>query len=144
MRLERLRAGIGALACVLGGCAGGGGNAAKPEAPAEEEPSIESLFQDPEPQLSKEPKASERLLPMCKTDESPPRFPRSSNGASFRAIVSFVIAKDGSASELCYQRVEGPLDIEEKAMSDRQSWSYEKEFAGQPREKLVTYRPRKP
>lgn len=144
MRLDRSRVGGCVFACILSGCASNAGTPAESSPTPKEEPSIESLFEDPAPELSKEPKASERLLPFCKTEKSPPRFPRSSNGASFRAIVSLVIAQDGSATELCYLRVEGPTDIEEKTMSDRDSWSYDKQFAGQPREKLVTYRPRQP
>jgi hypothetical protein len=133
------------FACVVvfilaAGCSGSTERPAESAPNEEKEQSIESLFEDPPPEVSDEPTMSERLLPQCATDKSATKFPRSSEGAAFRAIINMVIDSNGRAKDLCYRRVEGPLDVEEKAMSDRNDWKFDKKFAGQKREKLIVYR----
>jgi hypothetical protein len=125
------------------GCSGSTERPAEAAPTEEKQPSLESLFEDAPPEVSDEPSMSQRLLPECVTDRSATKFPRSSEGADFRAIINMVIDRDGRAKELCYRRVEGPLAVEEKAMSDRDDWKFDKKFAGQKREKLIVYRKKK-
>lgn len=130
------------LAIMITACSG------SKEMPAETAPSegkdvpVETMFEDNQPTVTRQPSMSERLVPECITDRVATKFPKSSEGAAFRAIVNLVIGPDGLAQDICYRRVEGPLDMEEKAMGDRLSWKFDKKFAGQKREKLIIYRTR--
>jgi len=78
-------------------------------------------------------------FPMCQGKKVPP-YPADTEGAVFRAIVFLRITEEGKTSEHCYLSVEGPRKYEEKALGSVDAWSYEPEFAGQPRERVVTYR----
>lgn len=81
-----------------------------------------------------------RLHPSCALEGEPPAFPPNSDGVAFRAWVRFTISASGRAEGLCYARVEGLHEFEEKAMADRGQWDFDKKYAGEPRERLVTYR----
>ena len=78
-------------------------------------------------------------FPMCDRKKTP-QFPADTEGAVFRAIVFMRITDEGRTGEHCYLALEGPRKYEEKALGDVQGWSYDPEFAGQPRERVVTYR----
>lgn len=87
------------------------------------------------------PTESEMTLqfPMCSGKKAPP-FPNDTSGAAFRAIVFLRIDSEGKATEHCYLAVEGEKKWEEKALGEVSSWRYETEHAGEPRERVVTYR----
>lgn len=78
-------------------------------------------------------------FPMC-VDKKIPPFPPETAGAAFRAIVFYRITEDGKTKEHCYLAVDGDVKWEERALDDVNSWSYEPKFAGEPRERVVTYR----
>ena len=78
-------------------------------------------------------------FPMCDSERRP-LFPKETDGAAFRAILYFKITDDGKTKDHCYMRVEGAIKWEERAVFDVDQWAYPVEFAGQPRERIVTYR----
>lgn len=78
-------------------------------------------------------------FPFCK-GKKPPPFPADTSGAAFRAVVFLRIDAEGKTTEHCYLAVEGDRKWEEKALGNVASWRYEKDHAGQPRERVVTYR----
>lgn len=78
-------------------------------------------------------------FPECKGKRAQP-FPADTNGAAFRAILFLRITAEGRTSEHCYLAVEGDRKWEEKALGDVSQWTYSTEFAGEPRERVVTYR----
>lgn len=78
-------------------------------------------------------------LPLCKGKKAPP-FPEETVGSAFRAIVFLRIGAGGETTEHCYLAVEGDKKWEEKALGDVSTWRYEEAHAGQPRERVVTYR----
>lgn len=78
-------------------------------------------------------------FPECEGKKSRP-FPSDTNGAAFRAILFLRITAEGGTSEHCYLAVEGDRKWEEKALGDVSKWSYSVEYAGEPRERVVTYR----
>ncbi len=81
-----------------------------------------------------------RLHPACELEGEAPAFPAKSDGVAFRAWVRFTISAQGRAEGLCYARAEGLHEFEEKAMADRGQWDFDLKYAGEPRERLVTYR----
>lgn len=81
-----------------------------------------------------------RKLPSCNSDKAAPEFPEESEGAAFRALILLTIGPDGSALDPCYLRAEGPPKYEKKALSLRKTWKYDAAYAGQKREKLITWR----
>lgn len=78
-------------------------------------------------------------FPMCTGKKTPP-YPADTNGAAFRAIIFLRITEEGGTSEHCYLALEGARKWEERALGDVSSWSYDTAHAGQPRERVVTYR----
>jgi len=68
------------------------------------------------------------------------QFADKTEGADFRAIVLFRILPDGKTSEHCYLRVDGAIKWEERALGKVAEWAYPVEFAGEQRERTVTYR----
>lgn len=89
---------------------------------------------------AREPEASERLFPPCHEGGAPPEFPSKTEGAAYRAIVHFRISAAGKPEQPCFARVEGPLDLERKALADREQWTFPVEQAGQRRERIVFYK----
>lgn len=87
------------------------------------------------------PSESETTLqfPMC-VDKRVPPFPPESAGAAFRAIVFYRITADGKTDEHCYLALEGNKKWEERALNDVSTWTYDLKFAGEPRERVITYR----
>ena len=76
---------------------------------------------------------------MC-VETKPPAFPPETAGATFRAILYFRITDAGKTKEHCYLAIDGSLKWEEKALGQVESWTYPVEHAGQPRERVITYR----
>lgn len=87
------------------------------------------------------PTEAEQTLqfPMCK-EKRPATFPENTEGAAFRAVLFMRITDDGKTAEHCYTAVEGDIKWEEKALGDVDLWTYGTEHAGQPRERVVSYR----
>lgn len=88
-----------------------------------------------------------KAFPVC-TDASgkplaPVALPASTADADYRAIVQVTIGTKGEAVNPCFRAVEGPLALEEKALSERSSWKFDPAFAGQKRDRTVTYRLRR-
>jgi hypothetical protein len=78
-------------------------------------------------------------FPMCE-ERRPAKFPANTEGATFRAVLFMRITGDGKTAEHCYTAVEGDIKWEEKALGDFKSWKYDTEHAGQPRERVISYR----
>ncbi len=95
---------------------------------------------DPYEEPGPEPKMSERTLPECKLEGPLPEFPAETEGLAFRGLVRLVIGSDGRPTDVCFARAEGPLLYEKRALAGKGAWKYDPAFAGQPREKVVTYR----
>ncbi len=81
-------------------------------------------------------------FPMCQVEKKP-FFSEQTEGATFRAIVLFTITDDGKTADHCYLRVEGEIKWEEKSLGRVEQWSYPAKFAGQQRERTVTWRSKK-
>lgn len=118
-----------ALCVASAGCQKGGGG-----------PKDGGEAYDPYEEPGPEPQMSERTLPECKLDGPPPEFPPETEGLAFRGLVRLVIGSDGKPTNVCFARAEGPLLYEKRALAEKNSWKYDPEYAGQPREKVVTYR----
>jgi hypothetical protein len=58
----------------------------------------------------------------------------------FRAIVLFKITEDGKTTDHCYQAIEGDRKWEERVLGRFEEWSYPAKYAGEPRERVVSYR----
>lgn len=88
-----------------------------------------------------------RAFPACADAEGKPLapvpFPASSGDADYRAIVQITIGPKGEAQNPCFRAVEGPLALEEKALAERASWTFDPAFVGQKRDRTVTYRLRR-
>lgn len=89
-----------------------------------------------------------KAFPPC-TDPSgqplaPVSFPASTDDADYRAIVQITIGSTGEALDPCFRAVEGPLELEEKALAERSRWKFDPAFAGQKRDRTITYRLRRP
>ncbi|HXS16917.1 MAG TPA: hypothetical protein VN764_07000, partial [Polyangiaceae bacterium] len=78
-------------------------------------------------------------FPFCERDVKTP-FSEKTEGAAFRAIVLFRILPSGKTAEHCYLRVEGEIKWEEKSLGNVAEWTYPVEFAGEQRERTVTFR----
>lgn len=88
-----------------------------------------------------------RAFPACtdkegKPLETPP-FPKDTEGAEYRAIVQITIGPAGEALNPCFRAVEGPFALEEKALAERSRWKFDPAFAGQKRDRTITYRLRR-
>ncbi len=79
---------------------------------------------------------------MCEDDGNfePAQFPEKSNGAAFRAIVLFKITETGKTTDHCYRKLEGDIVWEENVLGNVEEWSYPIKYAGEFRERLVSYR----
>jgi hypothetical protein len=78
-------------------------------------------------------------FPMCSGKKAMP-FPSDTEGAAFRAIVFLRITDAGKTSEHCYLALEGARKWEEKALGNVGEWSYDIAHAGEPRERVVSFR----
>jgi hypothetical protein len=126
------------LAVVLLACAAPKGPTGPEKAAAfhTQEAEREDDARHPRPPTEEE---STLRFPACQGKKTRP-FPADTAGAAFRAIVLLRIGPDGSVTEPCYLAQEGQLKWEEKALGDVSSWKYEPQYAGEPRERVVTYR----
>lgn len=70
-------------------------------------------------------------------------FSPSSDDADYRAIVQITIGPNGEALDPCFRAVEGPLSLEDKALAERSKWKFDPAFAGQKRDRTITYRLRR-
>ena len=88
-----------------------------------------------------------KAFPRCVDKNGEPlaavSFSPSTNDADYRAIVQITIGPNGEALHPCFRAVEGPLSLEEKALAERSKWKFDPAFAGQKRDRTVTYRLRR-
>jgi len=82
-------------------------------------------------------------FPFCERDMKT-QFSEKTEGAAFRAIVLFRILPNGKTAEHCYLRVEGEIKWEERSLGNVADWNYPVEFAGEQRERTVTFRLKQP
>lgn len=141
---EPLALGLLALTMTLGACAPQAPAAAGAPAPSpittESTPAPDAPSPSTHPAPTASPEEQTTLkFPFCDR-EMKTQFANKTEGAAFRAIVLFRILPDGKTAEHCYLRVDGDIEWEERSLGNVAEWTYPVEFAGEQRERTVTYR----